>query len=417
VDSRLQAAKKDKKGDSLNAAEVQWFSKLCQEMRPAPRTPSNIIKTFNLLISRLHEAIEKNEGVTMTAQEVEAYVSSQHRSALYLPYGRKPEQVFMRWLTSYQDLNFDNSHSLDFRRDPSKDYSVGLVIDKEGLEAKLEGASREDIEVYAETYYFCLVACIERLKEARVAKSGATYNSVESQALLHCRDRYMRQTPGYEEQMRNVPQHPEMKAFMKLCDATFATKPATLTAGEVVALLKVCDDVPVPKPKPNTVQAKGSTKTSSAKEILGNVKDEDKPSSPDGDGFRDILDKLIKGKPGESGLVLNHAESLTLHFFHEAYFPEEKVRNSYDPSHPMVTSFNKLEDTLFHVTKDTTLDSNEVRYFLKLFQGHQSSLPTTSSKNSQAMNSSLSTKFGRTATNNISFPNSEDVLKNSEVSS
>ena len=183
--NKLKQARHSGLGLTLPAGEVRLMASVCHSVLTlkAPRTAEEDLDILSVLKSRAVTAGRQNVGMELDKGEVELITFCLGRASVYAC-DIAPYDVLGTWLSVYFEPPVNHCHRLDYKRDLSEDYSLGLELNQKDMSTKLRGMTGEEIEDYAEIIFFCVVSLVEKLEEARACGNGMDIKAREASALM-----------------------------------------------------------------------------------------------------------------------------------------------------------------------------------------------------------------------------------------
>jgi hypothetical protein len=199
------------------------------------------------LIARAELAKKETKGIEITAKEADTFVYFTQNCSIYLD-ARPAEESFDIWLKYYFMYPRGVPHRLDYARDAEKDYSLALPSNRAQLGVRLQNLDNAEIAAFAKELFFCSVALLDKMDEARCCtRKGFTLTSSEAFSLVYLKSKWSSGPNGGNEQ-ENQSKQGEQTAFRRLIAATAYGKPAKLTVDEVEELFSIYEVVPRPAP-------------------------------------------------------------------------------------------------------------------------------------------------------------------------
>jgi hypothetical protein len=156
-------------------------------------------------------------------------------------------KTFCHWMRCYERYNNDQPHCLDFCRVLTKDYSVllaGLKMNLEELDFEAKGKDAWELDGFAELNFFCTVACVEKVEQAKEASKGIALNSVDALRILKASYNFLDEHPEIRA-YNSDRNHPQARGCAKLLVAVTIAEDTSLILEEVTSILKVCEHIPV----------------------------------------------------------------------------------------------------------------------------------------------------------------------------
>ncbi|KAG4424508.1 hypothetical protein IFR04_002386 [Cadophora malorum] len=150
----------------------------------------------------------------------------------------------------YESASPDHDgHPLDFEYDPTHDYIPGPTIEAGMHPEELALCDATTIDDISKTYFFHIIATIEKLGACKAKKVEAKLSSVEASALWRVMLSFLCLRSDLVLKWGNQPNHPQKTASRKIADAAERCESLRLTRNEVSQVLLNCQVVSGPKPR------------------------------------------------------------------------------------------------------------------------------------------------------------------------
>jgi hypothetical protein len=241
--TKLKKSRSSSQGVTLQAGEVLSFRTMCKTTRflkPSGSSNEDLDK-FDSVSLKAESANNQKSGLTLNDEEVDTVTFFLTRASMYAG-NFNPVDAFCSWMSIYSQTLVKNHHPLDYKRDLDEDYSLGLVTNIMELGKYISNKTPKMIEDFAEKAFFCAVALIEKLEEAKRSASSISFNSREVFALMLF-------TPNtFEGPPKEEPSGWRAIA-RKFILAKSSTTMTSLTPKEVSDLIRICHCVPRVKPR------------------------------------------------------------------------------------------------------------------------------------------------------------------------
>lgn len=180
IDELIFRANLERKGLEIPQRMLTASIKYLEGFKTANKNgnvPSKIAATNRAsmagIIKRIERLQQEKRKLTLTPEEVEKIYNVCVTTNIYSMHRDTPssEILLAECIKVCRSYYLDGSHTLDNKMDRKRDYSRELFVEESDFIAYHQHNPAK-IKEYADTMYFSILACIEKLEQANAAKRG-----------------------------------------------------------------------------------------------------------------------------------------------------------------------------------------------------------------------------------------------------